>query len=69
METYNIKSSFLGEQVTYLKKTLRLGVTIGLHTYYYYGVTRNKLTRFLNAESKGRYFDRYIKGQYKLRKI
>ena len=32
--------------------------------YYYYGVTRQKVSRFKKAESKGKYFIRFIKGQY-----
>lgn len=67
-ERYKIQSSFLGTIVTYVAANKRLGLMIGGRIYYYYGVTRNKLTRFLKAESKGRYFGKYIKGQYKTRR-
>lgn len=36
--------------------------------YYYYGVTRQKVSRFKKAESKGKYFIRFIKGQYEVLK-
>lgn len=63
METLRIKSSFI-KSAAYNVKSQSLRLTIGDCNYYYRGVTRNKITRFLNADSKGRYYVYHIKGQY-----
>ena len=63
-EVYSIKSSFIGNEVTYLPTTKRLCIIIGNHKYFYYGVSRIRLNKFLKAHSKGSYFCNYIKGNY-----
>lgn len=65
METYKIKSSWMGSEVTYLPTSKRLCIIIGASKYFYYGVSRIRLNKFLKAPSKGRYFVQHIKGQYR----
>lgn len=62
-ERISVHSSFIvGAEYNEDKQCLRLQI----HStyYYYYGVTRQKVARFKKAESKGKYFIAYIKGQY-----
>jgi len=62
-ERISVHSSFIvGAVYNEEKQCLRLQI----HStyYYYYGITRQKVARFKNAESKGKYFIAYIKGQY-----
>lgn len=63
----SIHSSFI-RAARYNENTRVLRITIGNCWYYYYGVTMQKVTRFKNAASKGKYFCQYIKGQYKTSK-
>ena len=37
--------------------------------YMYFGVPQNIIDEFHNSESKGKYFAKYIKGQYAFQKI
>ena len=60
---FDTHSSFLGmARYDETKETLRL--EIGDYWYYYYGVTKQKVTRFRKATSRGKYFIGYIKGRY-----
>ena len=38
-------------------------------TYQYYGVPESVYHSLMNASSKGRYLERYIKGKYRYRKV
>ncbi len=60
----SVHSSFIKSAV-YNEEKQSLRIEIGEHWYYYYGVTKQKIGRFKNAASKGQYFCKYIKGQYK----
>ena len=60
-------SSFIKE-VQYTESTQTLRLKMNGHFYYYVGVTKQKLARFKKATSRGAYFSRYIKGQYKSHK-
>lgn len=60
----SVHSSFIKSAV-YNEEKQSLRIEIGEYWYYYYGVTKQKIGRFKNAASKGQYFCRYIKGQYK----
>ena len=65
MEKISVHSSFImGAAYNEEKQCLRLEI----HStyYYYYGVTRQKVSRFKKAHSKGKYFISYIKGQYEV---
>lgn len=69
MKTINVKihSSFILEAMyNEAKESLRLQIKDTW--YYYYGITPQKFSRFMKAESKGRYFGKYIKGQYETMK-
>jgi len=37
--------------------------------YHYFGLTHDVVERFMNAESKGSFFSRFIKGQYLSTKV
>lgn len=67
-EVFNIKSSFIGKEVSYLPTNKRLCIIIGNHKYFYYDVSRIRLNKFLRASSKGSYYCKFIKGQYKTMK-
>lgn len=58
-------SSFI-QTAVYSEERMCLRIEIGQTWYYYYGVTIQKVRRFQKAISKGQYFCRYIKGQYKV---
>lgn len=60
----NVHSSFIKSAV-YNEAKQSLRIEIGNTWYYYYGITKQKISRFKKAISKGRYFCKYIKGQYK----
>lgn len=60
----SVHSSFIKSAV-YNEDKQSLRVEIGSTWYYYYGVTKQKINRFKKASSKGQYFCKYIKGQYK----
>lgn len=60
----SVHSSFIRSAVyNEVKQSLR--IEIGNSWYYYYGVTKQKISRFKKSASKGQYFCKYIKGQYK----
>lgn len=65
METIKVHSSFI-DAIQYNVDAQRLKVIIGNVAYFYYGITKQKVTRLKKATSKGSYFCRYIKGQYKM---
>ena len=60
-------SLFINEAVYFVEKQV-LRLQMGKFFYYYYGVTQQKVNRFKNAHSKGKYFCTYIKGQYEMAK-
>lgn len=60
----SVHSSFI-KSAEYNEELQRLRIEIGNHWYYYYGITKQKISRFKKAASKGQYFCKYIKGQYK----
>lgn len=59
-----VDSSFIKSAV-YNETKQSLRIEIGNYWYYFYGVTIQKIHRFKKAASKGKYFCKYIKGQYK----
>lgn len=61
----SVHSSFIKSAV-YNEAKQSLRIEIGNHWYYYYGITKQKISRFKKAASKGQYFCNYIKGQYKM---
>lgn len=63
----SIHSSFI-KSAEYSEDNQRLRLEIGNFWYYYYGVTKQKVNRFKKAKSKGGYFCKYIKGNYKTTK-
>lgn len=64
METIKVKSSFI-DAIQYNVDSQRLKIIIGNTAYFYYGITKQKVARLKKATSKGWYFCKYIKGQYK----
>jgi hypothetical protein len=65
----NVVSSNL-QAVGYDSSSLILTVDfIGGGSYEYYGVPLSVYQGLMNADSKGTYLSRYIKGVYKYRKI
>lgn len=60
----SVHSSFIKSAV-YNEDRQSLRIEIGEFWYYFYGVTKQKVSRFKKASSKGQYFCKYIKGQYK----
>lgn len=60
----SVHSSFI-KSAEYNEELQRLRIEIGNQWYYYYGITKQKISRFKKAASKGQYFCKYIKGQYK----
>ena len=64
MVEISVHSSFIKSAV-YNEAKQSLRIEIGNSWYYYYGVTKQKVTRFKKATSKGKYFCQYIKGQYR----
>lgn len=62
--TISVHSSFIKSAV-YNEAKQSLRIEIGNHWYYYYGITKQKISRFKKAASKGQYFCNYIKGQYR----
>lgn len=60
----SVHSSFI-KSVVYNEAKKSLRIEIGNTWYYYYGITKQKISRFKKAASKGQYFCKYIKGQYK----
>ena len=65
METIKVHSSFI-DDIQYSVNAQRLKVVIGSTAYFYYGITKQKVARLKKATSKGSYFCKYIKGQYKM---
>ena len=63
-ETLKVHSSFI-KAAMYNSDKQYLRIEIGNHWYYYYGITKQKVARFKNAASKGKYFCEYIKGKYR----
>ena len=64
IQVIKVRSSFI-KGLQYNEESQRLRVEIGNACYYYYGVTKQKIARLKKAVSKGSYFCKYIKGQYK----
>ena len=64
MVEISVHSSFI-KSAAYNEAKQSLRIEIGNTWYYYYGVTKQKINRFKKAASKGQYFCKYIKGQYK----
>ena len=62
--TLSVHSSFI-KTAMYNEDKQSLRIEIGDTWYYYYGVTKQKVTRFKKSASKGKYFCTYIKGHYK----
>lgn len=60
----SVYSSFIDSAV-YNEDKQFLRIEIKGFWYYYYGITKQKISRFKKAASKGQYFCNYIKGQYK----
>ena len=67
MRHINISSSFI-VSAAYNENNQCLRLEIHSVYYYYHGITKQKVARFAKAESKGRYFIRYIKGKYEVLK-
>lgn len=65
MEAIKVHSSFI-DAIQYSADAQRLKVVIGSTAYFYYGITKQKMARLKKAASKGSYFCKYIKGQYKM---
>ena len=63
--TISVHSSFIKSAV-YNETKQSLRIEIGDSWYYYYGVTKQKISRFKKSASKGKYFCTYIKGQYRM---
>lgn len=62
--TISVHSSFIKSAV-YNEAKQSLRIEIGNTWYYYYGITRQKISRLKKSASKGQYFCKYIKGKYK----
>lgn len=60
-----VQSSFI-KSVMYNEERQSLRIEMGNTWYYYYGITKKKVSRFKKAASKGKYFCKYIKGKYKV---
>jgi hypothetical protein len=56
-------SSFV-EAVSYDLKQHTVGVTVQGKDYEYLNVPFDKFQEFVNSESKGSYFNRYVKGKW-----
>lgn len=67
MEQIIMHSSFI-MSAAYNESKQCLRLEIHSTYYYYYGITKQKVSRFKKAASKGRYFIRFIKGQYEVLK-
>lgn len=61
-------SSFING-IVYKEEAQVLRLQMGKYFYYYYGVTKQKVSRFKKAASKGSYFSKYIKGKYESKRI
>lgn len=59
----SVHSSFI-KAAMYNEEKQMLRIEIGNYWYYYYGITRQKISRFKKAHSKGQYFCKFIKGHY-----
>lgn len=62
-----VHSSFIKSAV-YNEDRKSLRIEIGNFWYYFYGITKQKASRFKKSASKGKYFCEYIKGKYKTTK-
>lgn len=62
--TISVHSSFI-KSAMYNEDKQSLRIEIGNSWYYYYGVTKQKVSRFKKAASKGQYFCNCIKGRYR----
>ena len=67
METLSVHSSFI-KSAAYNEDKGFLRLEIGNAWYYFYGITKQKVARFKKATSKGKYFIKHIKGQYRMAK-
>ena len=67
METLSVHSSFI-KSAAYNEDKGFLRLEIGNAWYYFYGITKQKVARFKKAASKGKYFIKHIKGQYRMAK-
>lgn len=63
----SVQSSFI-ESAMYNDEKQSLRLEINGTWYYYYGITKQKMYRFRNASSKGKYFCKFIKGRYECMK-
>lgn len=64
-----VESSVI-EAIWWNPKTATLHVKFLSGSYYiYYNVSKYRYYRFKNAESKGRYFNAYIKPNYNYRRL
>jgi KTSC domain len=60
-----VVSSSAIQQVEYDNRTQQMQITfVSGKTYTYFGVPRSVYERFVQAPSKGTYFNEYIKDQY-----
>ena len=60
-----ITSSFI-KSARYNEVKQMLRIEMGNSFYYYYGITKQKVSRFKKATSKGKYYCKHIKGQFKM---
>lgn len=48
---------------------INLELKLSGRRYKYYNVSKNRLTRFMNTEQKGTFYNRSIKGKFKMRRL
>lgn len=66
----DIESSSCIKDVKYLKSKSLLMITFeSMETYVYINVKWDTYNRFINAKSKGKFYNKYIKGQTKRYKV
>lgn len=58
-----VNSSYL-EQIAYDLYARHLVVTINGSDYAYYGVSFHQFYKFVNAESKGWFYNHYVRGRW-----
>jgi hypothetical protein len=69
MERQRVSSSNL-HSVGYDPESLTLEIKFqGSGVYQYFNVPPDRHQRLMSASSKGSYFDAYIKGRYRFRKV
>jgi hypothetical protein len=62
-----VSSSFIAA-IGWTNDTLQVELLNG-RIYEYYGVPRSVYSAFLSAPSKGKYFNSYVRGHYRYRRI